>query len=86
MIAANASAGTRAAIAACFVVALVGAVEWVSIHRGSSLAVEVSYFAIPAAAALALYRTWRGRIIAGVLLTALSLLTVIVMVAAFLTL
>ncbi|HEX8214425.1 MAG TPA: hypothetical protein VF582_03020 [Allosphingosinicella sp.] len=66
--------------------ALVGAVECVSILRGGSLAVEVSYVAIPAAAALALYRTWRGRIVAGVLLTALSLLTVVIMVAAFLTL
>jgi hypothetical protein len=76
----------RHAIAACLVIALVGAVELVSIYQGSSLATELAYFAIPAGAALAVYRGWRDRMVAWGVLTALSILTVACLVVAFLTL
>ena len=85
MIAAHASSGTRAAIAALLVIVLVAAVQFVSIFRGSSLAFELSYIGIPTATALSLYRTWRARVVGWVLLTGLSLLTRAALVIGFLT-
>lgn len=84
--AAMSGANQRAAGAACIVATLVGAVELVSIYRGSSTAVEVAYFAIPAATAFAVFRTWRSIMVAWVLLTALSFLTISLLIFGFLML
>ena len=74
----------RAIVAGSLVVAIVGVVEFFSIYRGSSLAVEIAYFAVPAGVTLAFYGTLRRRLIAWLLLTAASLMTVVVLDVSFL--
>ena len=74
----------RAIVAGSLVVAIVGVVELFSIYRGSSLAVEIAYFAVPAGVALAFYDTTRRRLAAWQLLTAVSLTTVAVLDVGFL--
>ena len=76
----------RAAIATAVTVILVAGVEVVSIFRGSSLLIEIAFFAIPATLAVMLYDTPRARAVAIVLLTMVSLLAVFATIAAFLML
>lgn len=73
----------RGLLAALFVATLAGAVEWISIHQGGSTAIEVAFLAIPAAAAFLFFRTWRTRLAAWALLTALSYATLAAVVVGY---
>jgi hypothetical protein len=65
----------RGSLSMAFVIALAAAVEWESINRGSSVASEIAFLAIPAMASIVFFQRWRSRVAAWVLLTMLSYAT-----------
>lgn len=74
-------------VSAAILLTLAGVVgiEVAHFSSGTSVVLEVSYFAIPAVLAFALFETWRERVIAFALLTLLGFIGVAAAIFAFLT-
>lgn len=74
----NLSHAQRASLATLLTMLAVCALEIAHFSHGTSLLLEVSYFAIPAMVAVAFFKTVKERAVAFVLLTAAGLLAVAV--------
>ena len=72
----NLSHAKRVSLATLLTMLAVGALEIAHFSRGTSLLLEVGYFAIPAMVAVALFKTLKERAVAFVLLTAAGFLAV----------
>ena len=64
----------RIALAALLTLVGVVSMEVAHFSSGTSIVLEVSYFAIPAALAFALFEAWRERVVAFILLTLLGII------------
>jgi|GEM_PF-7076225 len=75
----------RVALATLLTMLAVVALEVAHFSRGTSLVLEVGYFAIPAAAALVFFKTLKERAIAFVLLTTAGFLAAAAAIWSYLT-
>ena len=79
------SRGQRVSLATLLTMFAVGGLEIAHFSSGTTPLLEVGYFAIPAAIAIALFETMKARTVAFVLLTAVGFLAVWAAISYYLT-